>query len=166
MSNINDGSQCDLPVTPERSKSQTHTVRTTKTIYSHSDLDKKKAQAYIYQNFGYDINEAGSFPSNEAQQHDELLGNTLNTNKLNNSMQDMENAFHELNAFTDAELARKRPPVILGRNRMQSCVRSQAVFENLNTSQMRAVPFRNGRGHSVRIMNNEFDFVVKDDQIL
>ena len=57
-----DGSPPDV-VSPERSKSRSQTVKTTKTLYSHSDLEKKKAQAYIYQNFGYDINEAGSFPS-------------------------------------------------------------------------------------------------------
>lgn len=110
--NINgvvDGSPCEV-VSPERSKSRSQTVRTTKTLYSHSDLEKKKAQAYIYQNFGYDINEAGSFPSDgpqRAAEGEQVLGDTINTNRLNNSMQDMEDAFHRLNAFTDQDLKRK-----------------------------------------------------------
>lgn len=65
-------------------------------MYSYSDIDKKKAQAYIYQNFGYDINEVGSIVSQgckgEEQEIDEGA-NSITTNELNHSMQNMEDAF-------------------------------------------------------------------------
>lgn len=70
---------------------------------------------YIYQNFGYDINEVGDLSAlddDQAEQArpkmvDDTPNDTLNTNRLNHSMQDVEDAFQKLNAFTDAELKQK-----------------------------------------------------------
>ena len=124
----------NLLESPERSKSRSITVRTNKSKYSHSDLDKKKAQAYIYNNFGYDINSDPIF-SREDEQEDDELGDTVNTNRLNNSMKDMEDAFHKLNTFTDADLQKKQELRINGRHQRESKISSQVI-------QTGAVPFK------------------------
>ena len=61
---------------------------------------------YIYENFGYDINEVGSFHSHDSlkggkNQAQQAQNDSITTNQLNNSMQHLKSAFKELNAFTD-----------------------------------------------------------------
>lgn len=98
-------------------KSRSATVKTNKSKYSHSEMDKKKAQQYIYENFGYDINEVGDLSEQNANDDGEV-GDTLNTNQLNNSMQDIEKNLHNVRTFTDADLPLQEKLRIKGRSQV------------------------------------------------
>lgn len=98
-----------------------------------------------------------------------MLGDTINTNRLNNSMQDMEDAFHRLNTFTDADLKRKEQLLLRGRNNINSQIRSQVVFEHNSSSHLRPEngnkqEHRNPRGQSVRILNKMYDLTGREEK--
>ena len=84
-------------------------------------------------------------------------------------MQDMEDAFHRLNTFTDADLKRKEQLLLRGRNKINSQVRSQVVFEHTSSSHLRpgdgtSQEVRAARGQSVRILNNMHDLIGREEK--